>query len=145
MLPSCGMQRSFQGRSLPRAWLFLLLVLHTFHFQSQLTVSSAVFPEKELISKEKLLTTGFNRFLAFQRVQQCAVKAAEFSFKSLFLFSAQSTFFIYAVQLWMSTDMEHYIPSQVWKNSCMSYECVIFTWAYWYIPYVIDLWNEYWL
>lgn len=86
MVRNRGMWCSSQGCSLPRAWLFLLLVLHTFHFQSQLTVSCAVFPEKELISKEQLLTSRLNRFLAFQRVQQYAVRQLNFLLSHCFFF-----------------------------------------------------------
>lgn len=86
MLQGHGMQHGSQGCSLLRAQLFLLLVLYTFHFQSQLTVSSAVFPEKELISKEQLLTTGLNRFLASLRAQQCAVRQLSFLLSHRFVF-----------------------------------------------------------
>lgn len=55
-------------------------------FISNHSSQPAVFPDKELIWKEQLLTTRLNRFLAFWGVQQCAVKQLSFLLSHCFFF-----------------------------------------------------------
>lgn len=77
---------------------------------TQVIVSSAAFSEK--VNLKAIVSHVPNRLLVFLRVQQPVVRKLNFLLNHCFFFPTLYLS-IYVVQLWMSTDREHCILSQV--------------------------------